>query len=101
MDYKGFEIIVKDGKKRILNETNRPFNWFPELETAFNNFNMKSMEFEIDNFDEDVDRRLFKITLTDNPLEDAEYERGVADGRMQILEENVIRAAQNILEINE
>ena len=97
MEFKGFEIIVRDGKKTVLNETNRPFHWFPEIESTFNHFNMKSMEFEIDNFDEDVDRRLFKITLSDNPLEDTEYEKGVEDGRMQILKENVIRAAQNFL----
>ena len=46
---KCFHIIRKKGKREeIIDSTDKPFDWFPELRTMFHRFNVKEMRFDLD-----------------------------------------------------
>lgn len=62
MKYKGFTINVRVGQAReVVATTDTPFQWFPELEKLFENFNIKELEFEVVTHEEGIARKFFKI----------------------------------------
>ena len=54
---------MKGQQKHIVDQTFDPFDWFPELNKVFKNFNIKNLEFEpdLELIDKDIARVIFKI----------------------------------------
>ena len=50
-NYKAFKFKINKQIrfKKLIQTTDMPFSWFPELENLFRHFNIKNLEFEIDN----------------------------------------------------
>lgn len=68
MALKALHIVVRKGQaEEVINSTDDPFQWFPELERMFtHNFKMKNLEFDLDldemeGMDKDIVRITFRI----------------------------------------
>jgi len=47
--YKAFQIIEDREFEQLKAQTDKPFEWFPELEKMFKHFDIKEMKIKIDN----------------------------------------------------